>query len=208
MSLRDEQLQRIRRRIEEGGITIQTLKDDLLDHLCCVVEIETAKGKSFELAFQEAMNELAPNGFEDIQDETIFLLNPNNIIRMKKVMYLIGLLSSISIGLGWLFSLLHLTGASEMFNYGFLGFLLLFIPMLAFDRYKLSLRKALSEKLRIILGVVSAFLVGIAVAFKILHLSGADTMLAVGMLIFIFGFLPFLFFNMYRKSISGSGRHQ
>jgi hypothetical protein len=208
MRLTDEEVQRIRQRIEEGGITIQTLKEDLLDHLCCVVEIETGKGKSFDLAFQEAMNELAPNGLKDIQDETIFLLNPNNIIRMKKIMYLIGLLSSISIGLGWLFSLLHLTGASEMFNYGFLGFLLLFIPMLAFDRYKLSLRKALSEKLRIILGLVSAFLVGIVVAFKILHLSGADTMLAVGMLIFIFGFLPFLFFNMYRKSISGSDRHR
>lgn len=126
---------------------------------------------------------------------------------MKKVMYLIGLLSSISIGLGWLFNLLHLTGASEMLNYGFLGFLLLFIPMLAFDRYQLNVRKALSGKLRIILGVVSAFIVGIAVAFKILHLSGAETMLAVGMLIFIFGFLPFLFFKMYRKSISGSDRH-
>jgi len=127
---------------------------------------------------------------------------------MKKLMYLIGLLSSISIGLGWLFSLLHWTGATEMFNFGFLGLLLLFIPMLAFDRYKLSLRKTLSEKLRIILGLVSAFVVGIAVVFKVLHLSGADTMLAAGMLIFIFGFLPFLFFNMYRKSISASDRHQ
>ena len=208
MMLTDQQVQHIRQRIEEGGITIQTLKEDLLDHLCCVVEIEIGKGKSFELACEKAMNELAPKGFKEIEEETLFLLDPTNIIIMKKLMYVIGLLSSILIGLGWLFSILHWTGATEMFNYGFLGFLLLFIPMLAFDQYKLNVRKALSEKLKIVLGLISAFIVGIAVAFKVLHLSGADTMLAVGMLIFIFGFLPFLFFNLYRKSISGADRQQ
>ena len=72
MRLTDEQVQGIRQRIEEGGITIQTLKEDLLDHLCCVVEIETGKGKSFELAFQEAMNELAPNGFEEFKRRRYF----------------------------------------------------------------------------------------------------------------------------------------
>ncbi|MEX2232648.1 MAG: hypothetical protein WD824_10835 [Cyclobacteriaceae bacterium] len=74
--------------------------------------------------------------------------------------------------------------------------------MLAVDRYKVNLRKALSEKLRIVLGFSSAFLVGLALAFKFLDVTGADYILVAGFLIFTFGFLPFLFFTLYRKSIS------
>ena len=75
MKLVAEQVAIIRQQVEQGGIVNETLKDDVLDHLCCVVEIKLGKGKSFDLALQEAMIELAPEGFMEIQHETIFLLN-------------------------------------------------------------------------------------------------------------------------------------
>lgn len=202
MKLSDDQLLAIRELIATSTVTIDTLKDDLLDHLCCVVEIRMERGSSFETALREALHELAPNGLDEIQRETLYLLNSNKILTMKKVMYSIGLVCAISISLGWLFSVLHWPGGSELFNYGFLGFMLLFVPMLTIDRYKVSLRKALSEKLRIIFGVVSALLTGLAAAFKFLHLAGADILLLTGMVLFTFGFLPFLFFNLYKKSVS------
>src|SRR5690606_35265648 len=124
------------------------------------------------------------------------------IIRMKKIMYAIGFISTVSISLGWLFLVLDWAGGRQLFNAGFLAFLLLFLPLLAIDRYKVNLRKALSEKLRIVLGFSSAFIIGIAIGFKYLHLQGADILLIAGMLMFTFGFLPFWFFNMYKKSIS------
>lgn len=70
MKLTAEQVHRIRQHIEDGGITIQTLKEDLVDHLCCVVETEIRKGKTFESSFRDALNELAPSGLEDIQEAT------------------------------------------------------------------------------------------------------------------------------------------
>lgn len=88
-----------------------------------------------------------------------------------------------------------------MATFGFLGFVLLFMPMLAIDRYKLTLNKALSEKLKIILGFTSAAITGLAVLFKILHLQGADILLVLGIILFSLGFLPFLFFRMYKKSV-------
>ena len=121
---------------------------------------------------------------------------------MKKVMYSIGLISSICVCIGWLFKVLHWPGAGPLFNYGFLGFVLIFIPMLAIDRYKVNISKALSDKLRIILGFFSAMVMGLAVLFKLMHLQGADILLIIGTLIFSFGFLPFLFFRMYKKSIT------
>ena len=121
---------------------------------------------------------------------------------MKRIIYAVGLLSAIAISLGWLFSVLRWPGGSELFNYGFLGFLLLFVPLLCIDRYKVYLRQAASEKLKIVLGSCSAIVIGLAGVFKLFHLQGADHLLLGGMLLFTFGFLPFLFFRMYKKSIS------
>ena len=202
MKLSSEQIVRIHEVIEQSSITIETLKDDLLDHLCCVVEVKMTNGSEFEISLKEALNELAPDGLNTIQRETIFLLNSNKIIFMKKIMYSIGLITSIAMTMGILAKLLHWPGADELFIYGFVGFLLLFLPMFAIDRYKHTLSKSLSEKLRLGLGYLSAVLLLFSILFKLFHLEGANLLLLSGMCVFSFGFLPFLFFNMYKKSLS------
>ena len=202
MKVSQEQIASIHGVIEHSSITIDTLKDDLLDHLCCVVEVKMTKGSGFEISLKEALDELAPDGLNAIQLETIFLLNSTKIMRMKKIMYSIGLITSISMTMGITFKFLHLAGSEELFTYGFVGFLLLFLPMLAIDRYKHNLGKSLSEKLRIGLGYLSAFLIVFSIAFKLFHLDGANLLLLSGMCVLSFGFLPFLFFNMYKKSLT------
>ena len=187
--------------INQSNISNQDLKDDLLDHFCCFIENEMKKGVSFEDARRLAWQQICPNGLDEIQQETIYLLNANKIMMMKKLMYIIGLLSAISLSMGFLFKLLHWPGGGYMATFGFLGFVLLFMPMLAIDRYKLTLNKALSEKLKIILGFTSAAITGLAVLFKTLHLQGADILLVLGIILFSLGFLPFLFFRMYKKSV-------
>jgi hypothetical protein len=202
MKLSSDQVAQIKQVIVQSAITIDTLRDDVLDHLCCVVEAKMTRGSGFESSLKEAIDELAPDGLDAIQRETIFILNSTKIMLMKKIMYSIGLITSISMTMGILAKLLHWAGAEELFTYGFVGFLLLFLPMLAIDRYKYNLGKSLSEKLRIGLGYLSAFLLTFSIAFKIFHLMGANLLLVSGMCIFSFGFLPFLFFNMYKKSLS------
>jgi len=202
MKVSSEQIAHIREVIDQSSITIETLKDDLLDHLCCVVEVKMTNGSEFEISLKEALDELAPDGLNTIQRETIFLLNSTKIILMKKIMYSIGLITSIAMTMGILAKLLHWPGAEELFTYGFVGFLLLFLPMLAIDRYKHNLSKSLSEKLRIGFGYLSAFLIVFSIFFKLFHLDGANLLLLGGMCVFSFGFLPFLFFNMYKKSVS------
>ena len=179
---------------------MQSLKDDLLDHFCCFVEHEMKKGFSFEAAYAEAKKQICPNGLNEIQEETIYLLNASKILIMKKVMYSIGLITSICISVGWLFTVLHWPGGGKLFTYGFLGFVLLFLPMLAIDRYKISIAQALSERLKIILGFFSAFVTALSVVFKMLHWQGSSVLLMIGVLLFSFGFLPFLFFRMYKKA--------
>jgi hypothetical protein len=202
MKLSGEQIAVITVMIGQSRIKIQTLKDDLLDHLCCVVEIKIESGKTFDTALREALHELAPNGLEEIQQETLCLLNSNKILIMKKVMYLIGLITTISMSLGLTFRIFDWTGGSELFFYGLLGFVFLFIPMITIDKFKVNLHGTLIEKLRVITGVSSGVIVGLGIILKVLGFQGADQLLFGGALLFSFVFLPFLFFNMYKKSIS------
>src|ERR671910_332164 len=200
MKLSKDYIDIIRYKIEQSDITTTTLRDDLLDHVCCVVEQKIAEEKSFEIALQEAFHELAPNGLDEIQRKTFYLLKSHKIIFMKKAMYLTGLICATTLSLGWLFVTLRWPGGREMFNAGFLAFLWVFVPMLAVDRYRVSLRKAMFEKIKIVLGAASGFIIGLSLVFKVLHLQGADLVLIFGSLMFTFGFLPILFFNLYKQA--------
>src|SRR5690606_31427147 len=153
--------------IDESGITIPTLKDDLIDHLCCVVESKMENGIPFESALQEALREVAPHGLEAIQNQTLYLLNSPNKIFMRKVIFTIGFMSAIAVSLGWLFVTLSWPGGRELFNSGFLGLLMLFIPMMAIYRYKIRRPKIVLERLRIALGTVSSFITGLSLVFKV-----------------------------------------
>ena len=201
MNLSSEHIGHIRSLINEGNLTIQTLKDDLLDHVCCAVEYEMENGNNFDHALREAIQELAPDGFEKIERQTVFLLNSTKIIYMKKVMYIVGLASAISISMGLVMKYLHLAGAQELTIYGFLTFVLIFLPLATIDRFKVSMQSALSDRLRISLGLASAAVTGLGILLKLFHLNGANMSILVGFLLFSFGFLPFLFFNMYKKSV-------
>jgi hypothetical protein len=205
MSLTSEQIRVIESIINESNLTIPSLKDDLLDHLCCDVEDKMAKGENFRDAAQQSVVDLAPNGFEQIQYETEYLLNIHKTISMKKLMFLIGLATSISMTMGLMMKLLHMPGGEELVNFGFLAFALIFLPMLTFSRYKENQGKFSYEKAKIVFGFLSALFTGLAVLFKMkMDLDISTVMLMTGASLFSFGFLPLQFFTMYRKSIRHS----
>ena len=121
---------------------------------------------------------------------------------MKKLMYSAGFFGALLISLGSLFKIMHWPNANWMVFVGMIAFLLVFVPLFALDRYKLQASKAVSVKFRFYAGVISAFLVGLSVIFKMLHLMGANILLVLGVGVFSFGYLPFLFFSLYKKSLS------
>lgn len=206
MTLSQDQVDQVRQYVDENNIRILSLRDDVLDHLCCSVEYKIENGKTFEQSLHEAMDELAPEGLSKLEYETIMLLHSKNIL-MKKFMYLIGLATAISMSMGFTFRLLHLPGADELFTYGFLTFALVFLPMAAYNSIRMKVKRTLVERLRIILGFISAMFVGTAVVFKIMHYPWVDWLLLLGAGIFSFGFLPCLFYTMYERSIRLNDNH-
>jgi hypothetical protein len=201
MKLSQELVEVIRRRIDKSDITMERLKDDVLDHVCCVVESKMKDGKSFEVSLQEAFHEVAPHGLDEIQRKTFYLLQSPRFFLMKGIVYSIGLFSAAALSLGWLFVLLRWPGGPEMLNYGSLVFLMIFVPMLVLSQRKTPL-KLQRDKLRQLIGITSSLTVGLSIVFKLFHLQGGELILVAGVLMFTFGFLPFLFFSLYKKAIA------
>ena len=187
--------------VESSKIRNQSLKEDLIDHLCCMTEIQMDKGSSFEDALKVAMIQTAPNGLNEIEKETIFLLNYSKIIFMKRLTYLSGYLFSVTWIAGALFKILHLPGAATLLAVGGIGLAFIFFPLLIINRYKSIAREVLSERLKWIFGGVSLLLLLLSISMKFLHLMGAGLFLGISFLVFGFGFLPFFFFRMYKKSV-------
>lgn len=187
--------------VNKSSLKNQSLKDDLIDHFCCLVEIEMERGLTFEKALEKAYLQTAPNGLEEIQKETIFLLNYSKIMIMKRLTYVSGYLFSLTWATGALFKILHLPGAGVLLAVGGLGIAFIFLPMFLINKYKHLTREVLSERLKWIFGILSIILLLTAITMKMLHLMGAALMLGISFLIFGFGFLPFLFFRMYKKSM-------
>lgn len=201
MTLTPAQVRAIVARVDRDDIHITTLRDDLIDHLCCETEAMMDRGLSFEEAFREAMKDLAPSGLKQIQFQTLLLLFPK-LFLMKKAMYILGLLTTISMTMGITFKLLHMPGADQLFNFGFLFFALVFLPMVAIRKFSQKEKRPMYEKIKTVLGFVSTIGVGISVLLKIYtRFEMSSNILLISISIFCFGFLPFLFYDLYQDAL-------
>ena len=94
-NLTEEQIDYIAQVVNNSTIQSETMKEDLIDHFCCAVEADMQKGESFETAYDKAYQYICPDGFDEIQRETIFLLTFKNIKKMKRLLFISGYLSAI-----------------------------------------------------------------------------------------------------------------
>ena len=201
MQLTNEQVDVIHDYINTSSIQIQSLKDDLLDHFCCATEMYMVDELSFEEAYQKAKTLTAPDGLNQIQQETIFLLNYNKIIFMKRLAYLSGFLFSFAWLMGVYFKIMHFPGANILAFGGMSGVSFIFIPLLLINRFKGDLHAVLSEKLKWFFGVLGLISFAVASWMKLAHLAGATIDIGFSFVVLGFGYLPFLFFRMYKKSL-------
>jgi hypothetical protein len=200
MNLSSDQILVIQREVERSNVTTPSLKDDLVDHLCCEVEGKLKRGDNFTASLRESINDLAPRGLHHIQKETDFLLE-SKYQSMKKLTYVIGLITAMMMSFGWLLRILRMGEVgNQVFAFGVLGFIVVFLPMLAVLYFRANRERPWYTKWQMVLGVVSILFVGLAWLFKIMHMPGADEVMLLGGVLFTFGFLPFLFLNFYKKS--------
>lgn len=201
MRLTEEQENKIKQLVEQHQFKVPGLADDIIDHLCCYLEFEGKEKLDFDSQLEEAVQLLAPTGLASLEQQTLFLLNANKIILMKRFFFTLGLVSSMALSMGLLFKLMHWPGANVMLLSGSVLFLLVFLPFWTLDKFKFKMAKNSFDRWRLLSGLGAGVLFGLSVVFKALHLMGAPWLLVASILIFVVLFLPFYFFKIYRKSL-------
>lgn len=199
--LSDEQIEFIEQQVNNSQIESKELQEDLIDHFCCVIEEYMNKGKTFEEAYNTAYQIVCPNGFDEIYKETLLLLTSNNIIAMKKSMYILGFIATVLLTTSILFKLMHWPGAGALIILGAFMLIFVLLPIIALYFYKKEFSQYISYKLKYIFGFVGLGLFLAGIVGKIMHWPGWGITLVLAVAIINFGFFPFLFYRLYKKSV-------
>ena len=92
IALTDAQIQQIEYHLNEKGVTYAPLKEELLDHICCLIEEEMWNHTcSFDVAYQNALVTFEEVGFYELQEQ-ILIYSISKTLSMKKVLVMSAML--------------------------------------------------------------------------------------------------------------------
>jgi len=200
MELNEQQVEQVLTHLRSKGIAMQSLQDDLLDHLCCMIE-QRNDTKSFDEVFKEVMLEFSADELRMVQKETNRLITLLKFKTMNTTLRISGLVSAISILTGSIFKIMHWPGANILFVIGMFLMAVLFLPLFFALRYK----QAENENKHLLLsisGAIVGILTALGIWFKMMHWPGATFMLYSAIAILLLGYLPVYIFAVYRKSLN------
>ena len=116
---------------------------------------------------------------------------------MKKILYLVGLLSTIFTFLGSFFKIMHWPGASVMIIMGAFSFAFIFIPLLIFIKFKeVSL---LFDKFIYSIGITLGTILMVGFIFKLMLWPWATVLMLSSVLIFNFVYIPLYFISRFKR---------
>jgi hypothetical protein len=195
--LSTEQIDFISADIKRRGIEMKDLHDNLLDHVCCIIEENLEENGDFKEFYSQTIIKFFKNELWEIEEETISLLMFKNYYIMKKAMLISGFISSVLVMTGILFKFMHWPGASALLVFGIGSSSLIFLPLLLILKVKEN--KQVKNRLIILIGMISAITLSLGILFKIMHWPGAN-MLGISSIVCLVGlFLPIYFITGIRN---------
>ena len=108
----DEHIDFILCDIKDNGVENEDLQNNLLDHICCIIEEQLEQNGNFEECYQRIKTSFYKQSYSEIEEETKLLLTYKNYYAMKKVMLFSGVFSASILSLGIVFKFMHWPGAS------------------------------------------------------------------------------------------------
>lgn len=193
----DHNYERIRGDLISRGLTYDRLLEDVMDHVCCMLEEELDRGDDFETSYRRVLDSIPEKQLPLIQHQTLLNLD-KKYQRMKKFTYVFGLISALIIILGSAFKKLHWPGAGILLTVGVIMTVFGFLPFYFRTSYK-----ELAEKKNPIYGIVGYItlaLLLLGALFKIMHWPGAGIALYTSAAFLMVGFIPLYVVNIFQKS--------
>ncbi len=193
----DDNYERIKADLYGRGLTYDRLRDDLLDHVCCLVEEQMEEGKDFESSYSFVLDSIGEKRLPEIQHQTLLNLD-KNFQRMKNFTYIFGLTSALLTIIGAFFKKMHWPGASILVTVGIVFIVLVFLPLYFFSRRKEQVEK--KNPIYAIVGYLTIALLLAGALFKLQHWPGTALILQLGMGLLVIGFIPLYVVNVFQRS--------
>jgi len=193
----DDNYERIRTDLVRLGLTYDRLLDDLLDHVCCMVEEEMHLGADFESSYNHVLGSIGETRLSEIQHQTLLNLD-KKFQRMKNFTYLFGLSSAILTIIGSILKRFHLPGSGILITVGMLLVVLVFLPLYFIVNHREQPER--KNPVYAIVGYLTIALLLAGATFKIMHWPGAGYMLYASVGFLLLGFVPLYVVNVFQRS--------
>ena len=195
--LSDKQIDHILNDIGARGVEMESLQQNLLDHICCIIEQDLEENGDFESFYQKTIKTFYKDALWEIEEETLLLLTFKNYYTMKKAMIVSGTISTALLSMGLIFKFMHWPGASLGILLGIGTLSLIFLPLMFL--LKIKEKQNVKDKLTIGIGAFAGILISLGILFKIMHWPYANIMMTSSLTILLLVFLPFYFFSGIRN---------
>ncbi len=193
----DDHFDRIKGDLVGCGLTYDRLMEDVLDHVCCMVEKHMAEGADFESSYDRVLQSIGEKRISELQHETLLHLD-KKFQRMKRITYLSGLTGSILTIIGVFFKMMHWPAAGILIGLGFLLVGLVFLPLYFILSYREQVEKP--HVAYPIIGYITIFLILTGAVFKIMHWPGAAVLLYVSIGVLAIVFIPLFVVRIFKKT--------
>ena len=180
----------------DRGISYEPLRVDLIDHLCCSIELEMDNGTAFKTALHSAAQQFGDLGLETTQEATLYFLT-QNLKKMKVATSITGCVGSILVLIGILFKIMHWPGAGVCFVLGSVIMGVFYLPLLL--TVKMKEVQTTAHKLGVLTGILAAIMFLFGITFKVMHWPGANILINLSIAICCLVFLPLHFVRAYQQ---------
>ena len=165
--LSDKQIDYILDDIGARGVEMESLQQNLLDHVCCIIENNLEENGDFESFYKKTIQTFYKDALWEIEEETILLLTFKNYYTMKKIMINSGIISALTFFAGSIFKIMHWPGASPLILLAMLTSSFIFLPL--YFLFKKNETAGSKDKIIITIGTINGILFCISMLFKIMH---------------------------------------
>jgi len=193
----DDNYDRIRRDLVRLGLSYDPLLDDLLDHVCCMVEEQMLEGEDFESSYDQVIGSIGEKRLSEIQHQTLLNLD-KKFQRMKNFTYIFGLSSAILTILGSFFKRMHWPGAGILITVGMVLIVFVFLPLYFITNHREQPER--KNPVYAIVGYLTIALLLVGATFKIQHWPGAGWLIYGSIGFLLLGFVPLYVVNVFQRS--------
>jgi len=186
-TLNDSQTDLIIKWVRSNHLTISSLENEFIDHICCDVEELLNEGISFKTAFEGIRKELGDDILMGLEKQTILKLTYNQRI-MKFMTRLVGIIVLLSFFTAIVTRVFGSESWKTLMAGGMLVLGLGFAPLFFYDHYQHHESKG--QKVLHIFGFLSALLVPISAFLGLLNSQYSIIVMAAGIIFLILGFIP------------------